>query len=57
MNYKTNELDDYDTLHRRCLLEHELSEIYHIYSLHGISHAMRNNFFLHHLLYISEWYS
>ena len=21
MNYKTNELDDYDTLHRRCLLE------------------------------------
>jgi len=27
MKYKTNELDDYETLHRRCLLEQHLQEI------------------------------
>jgi len=27
MNYKTKALDDYETIHRRCLLEQHLQEI------------------------------
>ena len=27
MKYKTNELDDYETIHRRCLLEQRVSNI------------------------------